>query len=205
MSSMNGKNYWLIPLVFTIIFSGIGFILWSYVGIFTLSVNGSTYYLLPSNYLTWYNTANGPFSSIFLANFIWDGWGNFQVLIVYTMVFGIVDINNPQRSSRAGFLVLGSLLSAFVATAVGRIVLSANTIAYGQSAVAAGFAGIVIFYVMLNMSDRESRQRIFSNTIEGVGSIFAITIGVSFLSLFFVEPEPIATVYVHMTALVTGI
>ena len=80
-----GRNYWLIPFLFAIIYIETGFILQSYEGIFVFLINGQPSLAVPNNYLAFYNTAHGPFSSIFLSNFIFDGFGNliaFQILLV---------------------------------------------------------------------------------------------------------------------------
>lgn len=201
---MNGKSlYWIIPLIFAVIFTEMGYVIWTYIPILTINIDGNVFYAFPPHYLTYYNSVHGPFSSTFLSNFIWDGWGNLQVLFVYVAVFSLTNVSVPRRLSRAWFSVIGALAAALISGAISRYVLPSNVVGYGQSAVAAGFAGIVLFFLIQNIASREGRQRAFGVTIDGAVYVFAAIVGLGFVMVFFVEPRN--TVIVHFIALSAGI
>ena len=147
----DSKYYWLIPFVFIGIFSDseVGITSSIYLTFTAISINGGPVrYLFPANYLLWYNSSTGPLSSIFLSNFLWDGWTNFIALLVYFMAFMIVVAKSPYRMQKAWFLVIGSILSGVLDAAIIRLILPPRVVLYGQSAVVAGFAGIMSFYIV---------------------------------------------------------
>ena len=135
------KYYWLIPFIFIGIFSEVGIILSLYLSFTAISINGGPIrYLYPANYLIWFNASNGSISSIFLSNFIWDGWTNFIALLVYFMAFMVVVAKSPYRTQRAWFLIIGSIFSGVLSATSIRLILPVRAVIYGQSAVVAGFA-----------------------------------------------------------------
>lgn len=156
---------------------------------------------LPPHWQLLYNSSAGPFSSIFLSNFVYDGWANVQFFGWYLIVFMLTNFFVPERSERAWFLIIGSLSAAFIAAASVRGLLF-NNIESGQSAVLAGFASIVIFYIIHDLLCKESRQRAFSDPLEGAGYIAMSIIGVGLLLTFFYG-QPL-TVFVHVIALISG-
>lgn len=203
---MSKSFFWLLPpAIFIVVYTGIGVLTWQHMGILYFTINGQRYMAMPPHWRLIYNTSTGPFSSIFLANFIFDGWANVQLFGFYLIIFMLTNISTAEseRSRRAWFLILGSLAAAFIGAASLRVLPSfSNHIGYGQSAVAAGFAGIVMFYIVHDMIHRESRQRIFSDPLEGAGYVAMAIIGVGLLSTFFFG-QPL-TVFVHIISLVLG-
>lgn len=134
--------------MFISIYTGIGVLLFSHLRFITVSINGHpSFYALPTNYLLWYNTSAGPLSSIFLANFIWDGWYNILFFVIYATIFAITITLSRHRMQIALFSFIGAVIVGALDMAVIRLVLPAGVITYGQSTILAGFAGITIFYM----------------------------------------------------------
>ena len=148
--AMPGRHYWVFPLLFSIIFVETGFVLRSFESLSIYLVNGSVYYS-PSNYLYFYNSSTGPFSSIFLSNFLFDGWPNLLGFFIYFSIFATAVMFSPNRMKRSWFIVVGSILSGISMMFIIRLLLSPGNMIYGQSGVLAGFAGIAMFYVVLGI------------------------------------------------------
>ncbi|MEM3829265.1 MAG: hypothetical protein QXP36_08655 [Conexivisphaerales archaeon] len=204
-------KYWSIPLLFTILFIESGYILYSLFPLLEVVFNGHPMVLLPFDFQYLYNTKTGPFISIFLSNFIFDGLGNLVVLLIYSGVF-ILDamlVSEKERTQRAYFLITGAIFSAFIPTVIARYFMSYSQISYGQSAVAAGFSGIVMFYLYydiikgrLSKKLKESRpiRMILLSGLYGIG-IADGSVGLLSFILFL----PLLTIAIHMMAMVTGI
>ena len=144
----DGKYYWLVPFVFISIYTGIGVLLFSHMRFITFSINGHpSFYAFPTNYLLWYNTSTGPLSSIFLSNFIWDGWDNILFFIIYATIFTITITLSRHRMQIAVFSFVGAIIVGALDMTVIRLVLPKGIVTYGQSTILAGFAGITIFYM----------------------------------------------------------
>ena len=144
-----GKYYWLIPFIFVGIFTEIGLIVLSHLRPIAISINGNlVLYIFPKNYVLWYNTSTGPLSSIFLANFIWDGWENTLLFMIYATTFVIAIALSPHRIRIALFSVVGAIFVGTLDMVITRLFLPVGVITYGQSAILAGFAGIVMFFTI---------------------------------------------------------
>lgn len=201
---MNGRSYWIIPLIFSVIFIETGFIFYAYIGIFMININGQISYGLPPNWQLWYNTFNGSFFSIFLSNFIWDGWSNLIGFLIYSLTFIVVVVLSPHRVQRSWFLIVGAVLSAIIAGSVIRFFLPAKQIVYGQSAVLAGFAGIVVVFGVVELI-RLWRNDLFTAGYFGV-FIFCLIFAVSALYGFFISSVLSAiSIQVHLIALLSGV
>ncbi|MEM3192272.1 MAG: hypothetical protein QW292_09320 [Candidatus Parvarchaeota archaeon] len=203
-------KYWSIPLLFTILFIESGYILFSLFPLLRIDVNGQPMVLLPPNFQYFYNTREGPFSSIFLSNFIYDGIGNLVVLLIYSGVF-ILDamlLSEKERTQRAYFLIAGAIFSAFIPTVIIRYFMNYSQISYGQSAIAAGFSGIVMFYLYYDILHGKLFKKLKESTpirmillsgLYGIG-IADGSVGILAFILFL----PPLTIGIHMMALVTG-
>lgn len=198
-----GRNYWLIPFLFSIIFVESGFILFSYEGFFPTIVNGSITYAFQPNYLVWYNTAHGPFSSIFMSNFLFDGWGNLFAFLVYAFVFVVAIKSLSFRVRKAWFTVIGAILSGILAGAIIRLFMPGGYITYGQSAVLAGFAGISVFYAIYAfISFLNSDSLEFGNFLVYLG---VLSVGIAMLYGFVTSELSRISITVHVIALLTGV
>ena len=205
--AMPGRHYWLIPFLFIIVYIETGFITRSFESLSVYSVNGIGYYS-PSNYLTFYNSPTGPFSSIILSNFVFDGWSNLLGFCIYSFIFVIAIMFSPNRMRRSWFILIGSILSGILAMSIIRIFLPANEMIFGQSGVLAGFAGITIFFCVLGIINFVRNN--FSET-NGIGVAYffgmCVLLGAGVGEGYgFIAPElPAVVVQAHLIALIIGI
>ena len=207
-----GRNYWLIPFLFAIIYIETGFILHSFEQLsIHLVVAGSGSYSLfykPSNYLMWYNSPTGPFSSIILSNFIFDGWPNLFAFIIYFAIFAMAVMFSPNRMKRSWFLIIGSVLSGVLMMSIIRLLLSPGNMIYGQSGVLAGFSGIAMFYCVLGIINFIKNN--FSET-NGTGIMYffamCVLLGAGAGEFYgFIAPQlPRIVVQAHVIAFSIGI
>ncbi len=202
---MNGRSYWLIPFLFAIIYIETGFIVQSYEGIFVFLINGQPSLAVPNNYLVFYNTAHGPFSSIFLSNFIFDGFGNLIAFMIYSMVFIIAVMYSPYRMQRAWQIVIGSVLAGILSGAIIRFFLVGQMITYGQSAVLSGFAGIALFFAIYEFIKIFTEHKYKLSAVYFAGFVFFFVFGIASLYGFFVAGLSIVTIEVHAIALIIGV
>ena len=215
---MSGKYYWTIPLLFSLIFIETGFIFFSYLGFYPVIINGTIVgYAFPLNYLLFYNTSTGPFSSIFLNNFLWDGWSNAIAFGIYSMVFVVTSMFSFYRVRRAWFLVIGSVLSAVITGSVIRFYLPPGSVLFGQSMVLSGYAGIVLFFaiyeaVCFKWNSFPELESIIMKRKYGTGIaaayfgayIFVLIFAIGSLYGFFSPGAPEITRMAHAIALLTG-
>lgn len=208
---MSSKNlFWIIPFLFSIIFILLGFVISVYEEVFILNINGRLFLVTPPNFLTFYNTRFGPLSSIFLSNFIFDGWSNFQALMIYVAVFVATNLFAGSRMRRAWFMVIGSVLSGILSMAIIRSILPSYMYSYGQSAVIAGFAGITMFFaIQEGLTKKGLRQTLVESKskldlfLKIELYFISLALGIGALSGFFLESR--MTVIIHTMALVLGV
>lgn len=214
MDKQDGKYYWLIPFVFISIYVGIGVLLSSHLKFSTFPINGhQLLYAFTTNYLFWYNTSTGPLSSIFLSNFIWDGWVNLLFFIVYSLTFAMAMVESPYRYQRAWFLIIVPIIIGTLVMLVVRPLIK-STFVYGQSTVLSGFAGIVIVYIIYEIIFRRNWWKKLKENLTKKGDRFEILLGVIYVFLlivtismlpFFAYPTlPKLTIEIHTIGLIFG-
>ncbi len=204
--------------MFISIYTGIGVLLFSHLRFITVSINGHpSFYALPTNYLLWYNTSTGSLSSIFLSNFIWDGWYNILFFIIYATTFMTAIALSRYRMQIALFSIVGAIIVGALDMAIIRLVLPAGVITYGQSTILAGFAGITIFYMFYEIVyfyedywkkwDEivvKHRGRKIGYVYAGIYMFFMVIALI--LLVFFVSPAlPMLTNEIHAIGLILGI
>ena len=204
---MRGRNFlWiLIPAGFIAMYTYIGIVVWDHLYYVLVGVQGHVLIAMPPHWQTYYNSRDGPISSIFLSNFIYDGVSNTWIFAIYLIIFVLtnVEIAASNRLGRGILLVVGSLLAAFVSGVLLRFFLLPGQIGFGQSAVLAGFSGIVVYFVIENLCNRGTRKRILPNSVLGSAYIALAVTGI-FLLAVFVIATPLAII-VHLSAMGSGI
>ncbi len=196
--------YWIIvPAVFVAAYTYTGIFAWDHLFYVLVRVQGHVLIAMPPHWPTYYNTLNGPVSSIFLSNFIYDGVSNTWIFGIYLVIFILTNVEVSNRSAKGVFLVAGSLLSAFIAGGFLRFFLTPGQFGYGESAVLAGFSGIVVYFLVENLLVEGTRKRIVNEPIEGAGYVALAIIGMGFLGVFFLVSSTV--VIVHGSAMASGI
>ena len=202
---MRDFSWILIPAVFVVLYTLLGIYAWDHLYYVLVGVQGHVLVAMPPHWGTYYNSRDGPISSIFLSNFIYDGVSNTWIFAIYTVIFVLtnVEIAASNRLGRGVFLITGALLASFIAGVLLRFFLLPGQIGFGQSAVLAAFSGITVYFAIINLLTGNTRKRILSNPIEGSAYIALAVMGIFLLSVFVIA-TPLAII-VHLSAMVSGI
>ena len=202
---MRDFSWIIIPAVFVATYTYIGIVAWDHLYYVLVGVDGHVLVAMPPHWGTYYNSRDGPISSIFLSNFLFDGWSNTWIFAIYTVIFVLtnVEIAASNRLFRGILLVVGSLLAAFVSGVLVRFFLVPGQFGYGQSAVLAGFAGITVYFLVENLLVGDTRKKVLHNPVQGAGYIFLAIIGIFLLGIFFLATP--TAIIAHLSAMVSGI